>query len=380
MKLYNHFNRANFCDLHFSATNGSAASSEIVKKDKAPLPAHNLRTLLFLASLMLNLSGCGPTQGFVADTVNKEKPNNPGEPENPGLGPDPENPSEILKPNCETSPIAYQFNAQIIGAQVSSGASLQFGFDVGGFFKAIDLSVQVSAGRMDIDLELIDKLDPKTPLLNVGGHARFYDGELKGTIAPQLFKGGLGVYRQTPIAKLTEKSLKNGFKNALERFSKIDTGWISHVIKIIDPSEIIIPVGTVAGLRMGDEFKIFNVNHTWENEPCTSRLLSTRKTTESDHPIAIAQVSGLLANFATLKISSADPKEPIELGAQVEISNLPFKDKKEKKRTLLRSATIGDVSALGELVFEDATEIDLVGYLKVQMAELVSNYGFYFTK
>lgn len=145
--------------------------------------------------------------------------------------------------------------------------------------------------------------------------------------------------------------------------------------------ELITPTGTVAGVRIGDEFKIFNVRHNWKGVPCHSELVFSEKTTKE--PIAIATVVQVATHASLLHIMSRSGAEEIEDGAIVQTKFLPLA-KKEKKRTLLRSIRIGELSS-GKLLFEDPkngarTEIDILGFMGVQMKELFNRFGFYVRK
>ncbi len=83
-------------------------------------------------------------------------------------------------------------------------------------------------------------------------HRNFKRSGIQADITTPYFDAGFDFYKQTPLFTLTEKGLKDGLKNAMTKFAKVDTGCSTKVLSQPTKDELITPTGTVAGVRIGE--------------------------------------------------------------------------------------------------------------------------------
>lgn len=274
------------------------------------------------------------------------------------------------RPTCEIQASEYALSTKAVAFELESDTGLSMGWDlISGFLRAIEFSFRLKTARLSLAMSLYDPLAPNRELLGVLGKSRLWGLNFKFDLGFNQIGAGFSHYSQTPLAKLSEKALSDGLDNLTETMSDLQDPWSTMVVAIPNSSQVVIPVGTFAGLKVGDQFAIFNVEHVWQGEPCQSVHLFTRKTT--DQAVALGEVIQVENRAALLGVTMSGPgKTDIENGAQVEIHRL-----KDTKRVLKRSLRIDKVIG-AKLQFENSQVIDIGPYLADQIRAVAHEYGF----
>ena len=281
---------------------------------------------------------------------------------------------DITRPVCEVDYADYELDMHLYAFQMKDKTDFSVGFNLlQGFFKAIGLKFKTERGQMEMTVELGEALRPLEVVAKAKGV-----GELKGTefrIDLDALQLGLdiGYYYKTPLSTLTEKTVKNGLSEITKKLKNVETPWNSRVVfhKPVE-QEMIIPAGSVAGLRLGDEFYVYNVNYIWKDTPCASDLQFRDR--DATH-VARVVVTQLEKNASMLTIVDKPSDAPIELGALVEVAHLPLA-KGEKSRSLARSVRLRNVVS-EKLSVQGASAVDFTLYLREQTTALLNFYGFY---
>lgn len=137
-----------------------------------------------------------------------------------------------------------------------------------------------------------------------------------------------------------------------------------------------MPVGTSSGVKVGDRFKLSNVNYYWSDQkrPCSSELLMVAPTTRA--PLAEAIAVQVENNATLLQIENSTSEESLVVGARVEISQLFGTEKELKNRKLFRPARIGLVQSQ-PIVFNEQTKIDLMIPVAEQIKATMDQHRFH---
>lgn len=280
------------------------------------------------------------------------------------------------KPYCELDYADYELDANLVGFEMRDKFGVDVGFKPsGGPLSRIGVGFQSESGKMSINMGLYDSLRPLENLTNVMGEGTFTKNNF--SIGFDLLMGiGLGtsIYTETPVGKLSEKTMVDSYKKTQKELSTFAVEWNTKVVRIISPTEFIIPAGAIAGLRVGDQVKLFNLDIEWEGTPCRSGVVFQRETTSL--PIAKAQVVQIENKAALIRVyEMAGDSELVELGARVKIEKLVLA-KGEKSRSLKRGVRVRNVTSR-PLELENGKKIDISGYMEPQLRSMLSEYGFY---
>lgn len=280
------------------------------------------------------------------------------------------------KPYCEVDLVDYELDTHLLAFEITDKNNIGFGFNIAsGFINAIGLNVSTEKGKMMAAMHLREALRPIETIVDVTGIGESSSTDFNIKLDAARLSADLGYFRQTPLYKLTEKTIAGTLKNLKAELSTIETDWSTRVVHIYPTTaELIIPAGSVAGIRVGDKFKIFNVDYTWEADPCTSALLFRRKQTAQ--PLAILQVTQLEKNASLLSVVERFSDENIEEGAIVEVSSLPFAGKEKSRSPLARAVRLSSFKS-EKLSIADGKSVDLSLFLEEQTSVLLNSYGFY---
>jgi hypothetical protein len=281
-------------------------------------------------------------------------------------------------PSCIVGYSDFQIDEKLINFAITDKAGVSFGFNVNtNWVKSIGLNVKTQKGQMDMSMTLAQTADPQDVVSNVMGSASASDTAFDFNLDLILFKTDFSNVKNTPLTTLMGNTIRNGLANIQKSLAANPVEWSAPIVYLIDQQqEFIIPAGAIAGLRLGDQFNIYNINYSWAGDPCNSKLLMPVKTTTS--PVALAQVVQLEENSALLKIYdqiSNDPTEKLRLGSRVYIQSLPLK-KGEKMRSLLHSLSLRNVASM-PLSLSNGGNIDLAAYLSAETLAIMQSYGFY---
>jgi hypothetical protein len=218
-----------------------------------------------------------------------------------------------------------------------------------------------------LNMGLFDPLKPEHELMNVLGKSRLWGLDFKFDIGYQQIGIDFHHYSKTPLAKLSAKGLEDSLENLTEEIKTLQDAWSTNVVALPNDRQLVVPVGSFTGLKVGDQFAIYNTEHVWAGEPCASEHLIARKTTAE--PLTIGQVTQVQNNAALLNINYTD-STPILSGALVEVHKLT-----DAKRKLFRSLKINQVAG-AELQFENNQRVDIGPYLNDQIRAVAAKYGF----
>lgn len=280
----------------------------------------------------------------------------------------------VSKPYCEVDYADYEMSANLLAFEIFDKKNIGFGFNLGGILQFLGLSLKTERGRMLMAMDLKQTLRPSEFVADVTGEGISKGSEFRINLDIAKWGVDFGYFYQTPLSKLTEKTLHGTLKNIATELAQVETEWKTKVVLLPTAKEVIIPTGSVAGVRLGDTFKIYNVESLWKGDACKSELLMHKELTPG-HPQAYGKVTQLEKNAALLELYNVSDDTKLELGAKVVIDNLPLA-KKEKSRSLRRSVRVMSVTS-EKLPIATGANIDLTVYLNEQLTALFDQYGFY---
>jgi hypothetical protein len=278
-------------------------------------------------------------------------------------------------PACEINYADYQLDEQIVDFEVTSTTNVNAGFNlITGILQAIGLSVQASKAQMEVSMHLYPTNDPTSSLADATGTATATNTSFNFSIDIYDIGAGVGNSTTTPVTTLTSNTINSGLANVATALTKDALAWSSRVVDLLPTqNQFIVPAGSIAGLRLGDSFNVYNIDYIWQGDPCNSTLLFQDKTTTT--PIATAQVVQIQPNAALLQVTDMNGSAAIQLGAQVFIQNLPLASG-EKSRTLLHSVIIGNTQSQ-PLQFTTGQTLNLSNYLAQLTPPLLPAHGLY---
>ena len=278
------------------------------------------------------------------------------------------------KPYCEVDFVDYELDNKLVAFEMTGKGNLSFGFNLlSGFFRAIGLSFSTESGQMIMSMHLDETLQKSNSLVDVMGFGKMSGSEFRLQLDAVQLGIDAGYYYRTPVSKLTERTLKDSLKNLSSDLQKIETTWTTKVVSILSDNEVIVPTGSVAGLRLGDTFKVYNMEYLWKGKACASELLIARKA--SQEPIAELQIIQLEKNASVLAVVQRYSDVKIEEGARLEVLNLVKANKKDV-RQLKRSVRLRDISS-GKIKIQNDKEVDLSAYVNEQLQSLLHDYNLY---
>lgn len=275
-----------------------------------------------------------------------------------------------VQPQCEMDPVDYVVSANIYDFEVTDKTNVNFGFNLlNNFLKGIGANMTLTSGKMSLSMQITDPLHVTTPLVNVIGTSKYSSNGFSGSIDfGQIGLGG-GYFYTTPLAKMTQDGLTNAFGSALSKLSTVQLPWKTTVVSVVNPSTFVVGAGTLAGLKAGDQLALYNVNNVWKDQPCTSELLISQKTTST--PVAIVQVVQTDVGASTVQIVSRNWNDALGEGSIAEVYQLTGKN-----RVLNRAVRIGGVTS-GILPVTNGQSVDLGSYAQEQIQAVITNQSFY---
>jgi len=281
---------------------------------------------------------------------------------------------EEVRPACEIQNFEYVLDAKMVAFELTSSTGVHAGFDLlTGFLKLLSFDFKAKSGSMTMAMALYNPVVPNTQLVGVRGKSTFESFGSSVNLGFQNVGAGFDFYQQTPLAKLAATSLKSSFENLAKELEKLQEPWSTEVVALPSADDVIVPVGSFAGLKKGDRFAIYNVQHEWKATPCKSQYLMAFKSPSA--PLAYAEVVDLANNAAVLHLLEGESfprnsKVKILKGARVEISQLTEPDRK-----LYRSVAIRSVVG-AQLSYESGQSVDMSPHLLDQIDSIAHKYGF----
>ena len=281
------------------------------------------------------------------------------------------------KPYCELDYADYELDVDLLGFEMRDKFGINFGYNRAlGPLSRIGVGFQSESGKMSMDMILSETLRPLEELTRVIGEGTFTKTEF--SIGFDLLMGigvGTNVYSETPVGRLSEKTIKDSFKRTSKELEPITKAveWKSRVVKILNPTKFIIPAGAIAGVRVGDKFKISNVQIEWSGLPCRSQVEFEEK-----KPVSVkAVVTQVQPKSALIEVYETVPDtELVELGAHVTIESLAKIKGESNRKSLKKAVRVRRVTSK-PLELQDGKKIDIAPYMDPQVRAYLSDYGFY---
>jgi hypothetical protein len=276
-------------------------------------------------------------------------------------------------PACEVEPSEYLLDTQVSAFEITDRKNVSFGFDLAtAFFRIFGFNIKTESGRMTLFMHLYESIKPNLSVASVLGEGRLKGKEFRFNLTLKEVGIGGGYYNRTPLAQLSERALRSGLSNLMRELNAQGSGWRTRTLYVDNEKGFaVVPVGSVSGVKFGDEFGLYNVEHLWSGKPCESTHIMERKTSRT--PLVIAKAM-MIENHASLIEFTAPPSESINVGARVEISKLEGNTAKNP-RTLRYPVAIRSVKS-EYLALPDGSRIDITPYARDQMAALFDQYGF----
>lgn len=281
--------------------------------------------------------------------------------------------TETMPIQCELDPVDFNIRTKVYAFELTDNTQVNFGFNIlNNFFKFLGFEIKLKRGSLDLSMIVTDPADESVPLADESGQGIFKSSGTSLKVDLSQIALGFSFFHQTPLAGLTRGGLENGFDKITSRLTNLKVPWQNKVTKIADEDTLILSVGAVAGIRVGDQFSAYNVENIWQGSPCQSQLLISRKLSEI--PVAVAEAIQVDANATVLRIKTRNSAERIEPGALIEIKELKKTDPKDQ-RTLLKSVRI--VSIESEPLIINNIKVNIAEYMKNQLGPIITAKGFY---
>lgn len=278
-------------------------------------------------------------------------------------------------PVCVMDFADYTLDENLISFEITDKRNINFGFNLlKGFLRAFGIKINSQKGQMMMSMHLGETVNPSGGIADVMGEGEFKSKEFGFNIDLLRLGAEFDYFKQTPVSELTANTITSGLGNLRQRLDKVELPWTSRIVYAeYSNDQYIVPVGKVAGLRIGDQFKFFNIDYIWKGSPCASELLFQRKTTPQS--IALGTIVQLEENAALIQVYERNYQDPIQLGAQIVPYKLPLAPN-EQSRTLARSVRMGRVES-AKLPIENADSVTLELFLSKQTASLLNGYNLY---
>ncbi len=278
------------------------------------------------------------------------------------------------RPACEINEVEYLLDTKMVAFELTNSGGFHVGFNLlSGFLQLVSLEFKAKSGSMAMAMDLYDPMMLNKQLASVVGKGTFVSFGTSVNLGFQNIGAGFDFYHQTPLAKLAEKSLSDTFTNLNSEIVKLQAPWSTEVVAIPNDEEVVVPVGSFAGLKVGDIFAIYNVDHIWSGEACTSRYLMAHKS--PDRPVAYGEVTDLENNAAVLRLLENETYHRydgvfLRKGSKVQVEKLVG-----SSRNLYRTMQIRNVIG-AELSYEGGNTVDISPHLKDQIDGVAHKFGF----
>jgi len=278
--------------------------------------------------------------------------------------------------SCEIPKSKYQINTDIVSLKIKSTNNIIFGFDaLKGWFKFFKASFKTKSGELRLEMNINDSINETKMLAHGSGAAEMSKREFSFEFGVDGFGLGFERFSETPLGELTYRGLDNALSDLKDDLLSKTVPWstvVQAVIEEPDHTEVIISSGIASNLRVGDSLAFYNIEQAWSGEPCNSKFLMSRRT--SQEPIAIGTVL-YVANHATqVKIQVVgDAADKIAVGAEG-VVHLLSEDDQSEDRELRQAITISNIAS-AELKFENET-IDISPFLVKQIRGIAADKGF----
>lgn len=203
--------------------------------------------------------------------------------------------------------------------EMIGGAGVQIGFNAAG---PLDVSGLTGLGFSIQWAQLALSMFATNPLTaGVMSSANVTADQTKTSVNFTLnvgaFSVGPSAYYQTPLAKVTENGLikaADALYTGLENSSEGE--WYTRVLMDQDTHLVIIG-GKDVGVKVGDQFNVYNEYAVWDGDPCNSKYYGSAP---SD-PVATIQIDTVGDYISFGKVTVQTDENPV-IGAKVRVLKL----------------------------------------------------------
>jgi hypothetical protein len=286
-------------------------------------------------------------------------------------------PTPPVVEKCVVDTVDYVLNTHVLGYEFVDEFNLKFGFNIlNDFFNALEVEIPLKKAQIVLSMNLFKPMNMRAPIsaaiekafdLNLIFKVKIDFGQI--VLNPEY-------YYQTPLLDLSHKALDKTFEAVRTPLKDTNANWTSWVTLRPSYDEVVIEAGALAGVEKGDQFKIFNVEHLWEGQPCHSDYVMARKT--SREPIAVARAERVTDHYTLLRfVAPYSTQDGIEIktGAIVEIANLYTGTSEVERPSLLRTLRIGE-SKSEKLVIKGKGEFDFMPIMVEQLKPIIQKRNF----
>lgn len=284
---------------------------------------------------------------------------------------------------CEFSEIDYQLDAQVLSFEVNRNVDIGFGFNLlDSWFKLFDMNFKLKKTELTVKTDVREFLKPADPFAIAVGKGTLTRNEIGFKVGLQQVGGSINWMKETPIYEVMKRALIESITKTAENLKNEDPLWSTVIVQQVSENEWMIPAGRGAGLRAGDEFYVYNVEHIWNGDPCTSPYRGMHVTTAE--PLAILEIAkpsgdqpqvNIDRNYAVLKMKqSFQTDEVINLGAYVYL--VPKGETRVLKKSVYLRKILPFIFAYKNSSQQEIQQ-DMSPLLKGALQPILADYGFY---
>lgn len=233
--------------------------------------------------------------------------------------------SEI--PNCQWEKPQLTLNSDVLGFELSDRTGLELGYSPSGtHLDEIRGKIKFINFRLDYGITAIH------PLLNrVVGSTNTVEYKSSIDLAFDFGKNApltIDFFYQEGMVKVIKDGMRKSLDELVTQLQKQTTGagkdwnkdiWESRVLfdpAICDTNDCIaVRGGTMNGIKIGDHFNVTNMIHTWDGEPCQSKLLRSIPDVSTTKELIIESVGDAVSvgRFQTNQASEIQPGAMVRL-------------------------------------------------------------------
>lgn len=237
-------------------------------------------------------------------------------------------------PECVKRVPQFEVGGKVESFEIVGGGGLFFGagpnFDAqtkAGLTPQLGASINVQFAQMATNMQASDGFN-HAPFASANTTATQTKVDLNLSIDFGMFRFGPKFFFQSPLAKVSRNALTQNIDMLVQNFDAISrsTGkplW-ETTVRTDEDTHVIIYAGRLQGLKVGDEFKIYNMDHYWADpkKPCQSRHDGAIPRT--DEPVAIVRIDNesALGDEISRALVIQESGDQREAGARVEILKL----------------------------------------------------------
>ena len=284
--------------------------------------------------------------------------------------------------SCLDNKVDFVLNTEVVGFEMQGGGGLNAGFSPTGIaLTNLKIGVNYSQGRLQTMMHVEDPLKPGVPIADIGGSATARNITFSLDFAAALLSMGPSFYYSTPISTLSANALGNNLTALGKNLAALDESeWWTTITQLDGQQGFFVPIGSHAGLAVGDQFKVMDARYVWANkgQPCVDELIMPLFKTNV--PKAFARATKVGVDYAYFEVMSANG--PLSVHDYVTVSALVQTDailNDKPLRQLGRSIRIGTIKSK-PLTFTGqgglASLVDIAPYVQDQLQTMLPQRDF----